>query len=405
MKTLKTILIFSIAIFGAGFLFVSSAKAVDPLVVEFETTPLFSEANFLPGGEITSWARVTNTSGATQRIATQPLNITDLNRLGDVLNLVIKEGDKTLYNNALSNFFANGEVYLSDLANGINTQYDFTVSFYSGTQNTFQGKTLKFDILVGFQGTEGGLLPGAGSSSGGGGGGGLPPGLTIINETAISATQTTVIITWMTSYAATSQVIYGTASEKHILDLTDTTGSPPKYGYEYTTSESDISPKVTFHTATITGLTSGTTYYFRAVSHASLAISQEHSFTTLATKEEAGRGGTSEEEISGLSEGAGNEITGQSNVSQSGTPKIIGKEETKILAEAAQGVSAETEKKEGQIETKTSAQGLFGNFFATIGAMGWRGWLILLIIVLVILVLLFILRKRRKEKESGKQIL
>jgi len=47
-------------------------------------------------------------------------------------------------------------------------------------------------------------------------------------------------------------------------------------------------------------LTPGTTYYFRAVSHASLAISQEHSFTTLATKEGTGQGGA-EGEVKGAS--------------------------------------------------------------------------------------------------------
>ncbi|MEK7134955.1 MAG: fibronectin type III domain-containing protein [Patescibacteria group bacterium] len=259
--------------------------APDPLVVGFETTPLFSETNFLPGGGITRWVKVANNSGTTQRIATQPLNITDPNHLGDVLNLVIKEGGTTLYNNALSNFLANGEVYLSNLANGTNTQYDFNVSFYSGTQNTFQGKSLGFDILIGFQGTEGGILPGAGSTSGygggGGGGGGLPPGLTIQNEATAITTETSVTFTWATSYPASSQVIYALGSESHTLDLTDTAGTPPKYGYAHTTPESDVSPKVVNHSVIISGLTPATIYYYRTVSHASLAISAEHSFTTL----------------------------------------------------------------------------------------------------------------------------
>ena len=242
----------------------------------------------MPGGEITRWIKVTNNSGATKRIATQPLNITDPNHLGDVLNLVIKEGETTLYNNALSNFLANGEVYLSDLANDANTQYDFTVSFYSGTQNPFQGKNLSFDILIGFQGTEGGILPGARSTSGNGGGGGgggwLPPGLTIQNEATATTTETSVTFIWVTSYPASSQVIYGREGEKHTLDLTDSAGNPPKYGYERTTLESNAPANlngVLSHSITILGLTSGTKYYYRTVSHGSLAISTEHSFTTL----------------------------------------------------------------------------------------------------------------------------
>ena len=260
----------------------ANAIEVDSLVVEFETTPLFSEANFLPGEGVTRWVKVTNNSGATQRIATQPLNITDPNHLGAVLNLVIKEGGTTHYDSALSNFLANGEVYLSDLANGANTQYDFTVSFYSGAQNTFQGKSLGFDILIGFQGTEGGILPGAGSTSGyggGGGGGWLPPGLTIQNETTATTTETSATFIWTTSYPASSQVVYAEEGENHTLDLTDTSGTPPKYGYERTSPE--YSPKVTSHLVTISGLTPGTKYYYRTVSHASLAIGEEHSFTTL----------------------------------------------------------------------------------------------------------------------------
>lgn len=283
-KICKTILIISI------FLPFTSAQAVvDNLIVGFQQTPLFNEANLLPGEGVNRWVKVTNNSGQTQRIATQPLNVTDPNHLGDVLNLEIKEGGVVRYNNALSTFFAGGENYLSDLANGATTQYDFTVSFYSGAQSVFQGKSLGFDILIGFQGTEGGILPGAGSTSGGGGSGGLPAGLTIQNETTVSTTEYSVIITWATSYPATSQIIYAQEGESHILDLTDNAGTPPKYGYTRTTPEYDTPANlngVKSHSITISGLTSGTTYYYRAVSHGSLAISREYSFTTLGVKKE-----------------------------------------------------------------------------------------------------------------------
>lgn len=284
-KALKTILITAIVIFGASVFSVSSILAQGNLVVEFEQTPLFNEVNFLPGQSITRWVKVTNNNGETQRIATEAINVGDSDRLGDVLNLEIKEGQITLYNNPLSTFFNVGEVFLSNLTgNGGNTQYDFTVSFYPGAQNPFQGKTLSFDILIGFQGEEGGLLPGAG----GGAGGFLPPGLTVLDESVrvTTTTETSVTITWTTSYLSTSQVIYAREGESHTLDLTDNIGTPPKYGYAHTTPEYDVSPKVTAHSVTITGLTPGTKYYYRAVSHASLAISREFTFTTLAVETE-----------------------------------------------------------------------------------------------------------------------
>ena len=285
-KILKTILIISIAVFGAGFLFVLPVNAqVDKLVVEYWseienkwlplTGPVFNETNFLPGEDVTRLVRVTNNSGQNQGIATEAINKNDPDHLGAVLNLEIKEGGAIRYNNALSQFFNAGEVYLSDLANGATTQYDFTVTFYSGTQNTFQGKSLSFNILIGFQGEEGGLLPGAGT----GVGGFLPPGLTIIEGTVTipegAIGETSVTITWLTSYLSTSQVIYAAKGESYSFDLTKL-----NYGYPHAAPVPEDSTKVTFHSVTITGLNSGTTYYYRTVSHGSLAISQEYTFTT-----------------------------------------------------------------------------------------------------------------------------
>ncbi len=294
-KTLKTILIFSTAIFGAGFLSVlPTTAAVDPLLVEYSSdggvtwSPLsgsiFSETNFLPGNDVTRLLRVANNSGETKRIAAEAINESDPDNFSSQLNLTIKEGDTAIFNDTLSEFFSQGETYLSSLANGAQTQYDFTIAFNSGAGNNYQEKSLGFDILVGFEGTEGGLsLPPQGGGTGGDGG--LPPGLTIINEASQTITAHSVTITWNTSYFSTSQVIYGAEGENHILDLTDNAGAPPKYGYEHTTPEYDTSPKVFFHSVTISGLTPGLTYYYRAVSHGSLAISIEHSFTTLAESE------------------------------------------------------------------------------------------------------------------------
>ena len=294
----KTILIASIALLGAGVLFISSTQATEPmpsLIVEYWsetgsnwlplTGPIFSETNFLPGDGVTRLIRVTNNSVETQRIATEAINKNDLNNFASQMNLTIKESATVIFNNTLAQFFSQGETYLSSLASGVQTQYDFTITFNPGSENYYQGKTLGFYILVGFEGTEGGLplpSPGAGTS-----GGGLPLGLTIQDESVkiTTTTEFSVTIIWTTSYLSTSQVIYGTAAESHTLDLTDNVGTPPKYGYAHTTPESNVSPKVTSHSVTVSGLNPNTTYYFRAVSHASLAISREFTFTTLGVKE------------------------------------------------------------------------------------------------------------------------
>ena len=273
-----------ILVFGLFFLGFQGvlAQTTDPndLLVTFTPDPMFGEVNFMPGDNVSAWAQVINNSGQNKRIIVEAINVLNPDGLGDVLNLEIKKAGITIYSNPLSTFFNTGEVYLSDLAgNGNQVKYDFIVSFFSGTQNSFQGKSLGFDILIGFQEEDGGILPGAG----GGGGGFLPSGLSIYNEAEETVATGSVTITWDTNYFSTSQVIYSTENESHILDLTDSSGVPPKYGYANTTSEIDISPnRVTNHSVVIYGLIPNTKYYYRAISHASPAtIGKEKFFTTL----------------------------------------------------------------------------------------------------------------------------
>lgn len=301
MNTLsKTILILSIVILGAnapGFSF-AQAQSEDDLIVNFEQSPLFDEANFLPGESVERTVEVKNNTNETKRIAVQAINVSDPDNFGYALNIEITEGSDNCHQSSLSSFFDAGEVYLSDLGANSSTTYTFSIEFYPGANNNFQGKNLGFDILVGFQGEEGGLAPGAGTS--GGGGGGLPSGLTIQYENSRTST-TTATITWLTSYQSTSRVIYGTEPNQFDLYVGE-----PGYGYEFWTDEYDAPASengVTGHSVTITGLTEGETYYFRCVSHASPAtISKEGSFTTLGVFTETGG-----EQSQGLEPGAGEE--------------------------------------------------------------------------------------------------
>lgn len=392
-RLIKTILIISIAIFGAGVLFVDSAQAQPPdnLVVQFEQTPLFNEANFLPGTGVTRFVKVTNNSGSSQRIATEAINKSDPDNLAEKLNLVIKEGATVIFNDTLKKFFDQGETYLSSLANNANTQYDFTVSFNSGADDFYQGKTLGFDIVVGFEGTEGGLpLPSPGRGTGGGGGGGwLPPGLTIQNGTVPTVTETSVTINWLTSYAATSQVIYAKDGESHTLCLTQTEGCalgtppPPKYGYAHTTPEFDTSTKAMNHLVTISDLDPNTTYYYRTVSHGSLAISEEQSFTTLTPGGEvAGAVAKREGKTGGLAQGGG----------------IIGGESTGTGSETGGGGTPSPSPT--GLAAGANILSAFGGIFSL-----WWVWLILIIIALLILIRYLIGRKARRgnDRYGGEQ--
>jgi len=411
-KFSKTILIIVVVILGTGFLtFVAKAAG---LTVEFQNgPPLFNETNFAPGGSVSKWVKVTNTSGSSQRIAIEAINFTKPvpdNDLSHALNILIKQGATEIYGGAgnektLYDFYQSGETYLSSVDNSGTAQYDITISFPADKTDDWQEKTTQFDVVVGFEGQEGGLpLP---SPGGGTGGGGLPSGLTIQNEATVATliTETSVTITWLTSYAASSQVIYALGGEVHILDLTDTSGTPPLYGYAHTTPETDTSPKVTFHTVTISGLSSGTTYYYRTVSHASLAISQEHTFTTLGTQTPApttpapiptGPAGTTVPGVpgpgtGGPSSGIAQGTTGGGQVTGTST-SAVGEEKSTIEG----GVSPEA----AVAASQAVSPQFFANLLSAIGSLNFWGWLIILGIILLGLLILFLLRRRRKKSQQ-----
>ena len=117
-----------------------------------------------------------------------------------------------------------------------------------------------------------------GSCGGGGGGGGGGSSTTslIIHTIRLARGQEagSVIMTWFTNKAATSRVVYDNVS--HPLG-----GTPPNYGYQWSTGTIDTDPKITFHIVTITGLLPATVYYFRPISAASPEVyGEEVTFTT-----------------------------------------------------------------------------------------------------------------------------
>ncbi|MCK4781339.1 fibronectin type III domain-containing protein [Candidatus Parcubacteria bacterium] len=329
-KTFKTILITSIAVFSAGLLVSPACATTGILEINFQKDPLFGETNFMPGDTITKWVEVINNTGGTKSIATEAINWPNFPDYGAIPNndlsralliAISEQGGSDLYGGTtgektLFQFYQNGETYLSDVANSTTTYYDFQISFPSEKGNDWQSKTTGFDIIVGSQGEytptyacndgidndgDGEIDypddPGCDSPTdddevdsapptppGGGGGGGLPPGLTIRYEDTTCIGPCDAIIHWLTSYNATSRVVYGT--ESGTFDL-----NHPNYGYPSTTLETDNIPPInengtTSHTVILTGLATSTTYYFRCVSHASPAtVGFEHSFTTLALGE------------------------------------------------------------------------------------------------------------------------
>ncbi len=216
--------------------------------------------------------------------------------------------------------------------------------------------------------------------------------LGISNESVASINTDTVTITWRTNKFATSRVIYDAISHP-------TLGSPPNYGYAFSTPEQDQDPKVTFHTVRIDGLAPGTTYYYRAVSQASPEeVSEEHSFTTLTLAEGEREEGVEEEEKEEEEEepSFAEATEGKEEISEEGLePEVKGEEITKEeKEEVGEEIVAEAEEERGKA----------GTFLATIGqffsGLTLKNLLWIILVIAVVFLIALILTHRRKEKIS-----
>ncbi|MCX6761205.1 MAG: fibronectin type III domain-containing protein [Candidatus Nealsonbacteria bacterium] len=413
-KLFKTILISSIVIFGAGFLFASPANAfavVDPsnyLIVEWSVTgtdpwqpltgAIFSEANFLPGSGVTRYIRVTNHSVQSQRIAIEAIHQNDSDHLASQMNLVINQGGTNIFNDTLRKFFDQGETYLSELAMGAIKIYDLIITFNSDANNDYQAKTLGFDLLVGFEGTEGGLpLPPPGGGTVTGGGGVAPTGLTIQGEATFCVSATDAIITWGTSYNSTSRVVYGTHGG--VFNLLQT-----NYGYDFTTPEIDNALPISVHGVTghmvdIIGLTPDTKYYYKVISHASPdTVGGEFSFTTLGPGEKNPCCAETAEQNLFIEQPAASPSQGQGTEEEGGIA-FLG-DETGIVQGSDKGENAEVITLGEQPKEEQTGSN-FSNFLASIANFfnlgNYCGSSTLLITILTILYLL----SRRRKKETG----
>ncbi len=382
------ILIISVITLGLGLFAVPSAKAteVGELIIEWSINgsdwqPLsgriFDEANFLPGDGVVRLIRATNNTAGTLKIGTKAVGYSTCSGIcfADKLKLKITESSNTLYENSLTNFFGQEEVALSDVAPGGAAIYNFTITFLPDSNNDYQNTNVSFNLIVGALGTEsisGEIMPGGGGS----GGGFFIPGLQIFNEAASGIGGGQATITWQTNKDASSRVIYSSQFQPHTLQL----GNPPNYGYANSTGE-DSTPAIS-HQMVITGLDSGTTYYFRCVSHGSFAVSVEHSFTTPGTKKT---------------------VAGEEAFVYEGTG----------LGPAGEGEAIPEELTEGSVKGETTGETAVGQeesgmglekLLAAIGSFFGSGnlcWLLLLLII--ILIVLFLLSVAGKKQEKKKQ--
>jgi len=382
-----------------GFLFTVpslSFAVTSGLQVVFEKTPLFSEANFLPGEAISRWVKVTNNSGELQKIGVNVINFTpgcaNSYCLADALDLTIKNGSSDLYHGTLSDFYNAGEIYLSDLSNGQTTQYDFSIVFLPESGNDYQSLSTSFDFEIGFFGGES-VGPEVNPSGGGGGGGSSYHNLIILNEKYNGVNLQTANITWDTNIPATSRVIYDTTSHS-------TLGNPPNYGYAFSNSED--STMVINHSMVIAGLTPGVRYYYRCVSHASPpTVSREHSFIagagTIHFYEESSSG-----EITPPGTGSGMALEGgqtrENNVGEGEESNTSGENNGN-----EEGISIN---ENGSISNPSESKNpmLLASVFQFLSHLSLKDWIIILLILFMLFLFLLLLAcKRKKEEEEERR--
>lgn len=138
---------------GLGFFDKKVAYAVGDLSVVWESDPLFNYSNIAPGFEITKTVGVTNSAPSTRSVAIKGIETTDTGNMSNVMHIEIKEGASVIYYDSLTNFFASSAspfgIFLSDLANGANTEYTVRVIFDESAGNEFQNKNIVFDLQIG----------------------------------------------------------------------------------------------------------------------------------------------------------------------------------------------------------------------------------------------------------------
>lgn len=167
VRSIILIIILSSFVFFTGtfkaFTMPSTVRAFGELTVDFHVpinTPFFSISNAKPGDIISKQVDITNTSPAVKMVSIKGVRTNgDTNpKLDDVLSIIIYDGLTPLYGQGsatgkktLSQFFTestNG-ILLSPIDPQKQKTYTIAVSFDQSSDNSYQGKSVVFDIAFG----------------------------------------------------------------------------------------------------------------------------------------------------------------------------------------------------------------------------------------------------------------
>ncbi len=142
--------------------FIHPAYAVTETSGDLQVTydkPMFPDTTvWYPGLTIAKSFSVKNIGGGTHTASLKAGNTFQTGNLADNLYFRLDEGTTNRYGGAndktIKNFWDIGETNLSDIGSGSTTSYTLTISMPGTLGNEFQGTKAKFNLIVGFVGTE-----------------------------------------------------------------------------------------------------------------------------------------------------------------------------------------------------------------------------------------------------------
>ncbi|MBI3366792.1 chitobiase/beta-hexosaminidase C-terminal domain-containing protein, partial [Candidatus Roizmanbacteria bacterium] len=201
---------------------------------------------------------------------------------------------------------------------------------------------------------------------------GIAPIISVQSSSTLSGTSA--VVSWTTDILATSRVIYDSVSHGVL-------GAAPNYGYPNSTTEDPS--KVFSHSVTISGLSDGTTYYYRTISHGSPeAVGEEKNFGTFSRPSGVSGGGgggggggaaaPSAGVVAGVS-GAFAPATFNTNVLGAATPggELASSTESAVLGEKT-SIPVVQEKNKPQLSKKYVFAFVTGLLLLLFGFLAWK---------------------------------
>jgi len=149
-KAFRKITLFTLfALFGVGFLFISSTQAIDNKVqftpkniwVDFDELP-FEMDDWAPGDSGQKTIVIENNENFDINVYFKAATTSNSNVLADALIVTIDNRS-----NYLSYLF-NNNIPLTSVNSGEPQEYDITIKFDENAENEYQGKSINFDFII-----------------------------------------------------------------------------------------------------------------------------------------------------------------------------------------------------------------------------------------------------------------